>query len=139
MGYVEINACEQQLLPPFGYRWLGCWSLGLSLPQGVPWVRKLSGWLLPLAARALATAPWILGIVLWALPLGRTQPGIGVLLALGGAGGVQDEMNSRGSPGAAPQISQTWGHGWCVAVTRAFTPGDASSLLGWSPPERSSG
>lgn len=40
--------------------------------------QEASGWLLPLAARTLATAPWILGIVLWALPLEMAQLGAGV-------------------------------------------------------------
>lgn len=54
-GYVEINACEQQ--QPTRWRWLwGIGLRGLSLPQTVPWVRKLMDgrhlwelepWLLP--------------------------------------------------------------------------------------------
>lgn len=77
-GYVEINACEQQ--QPTRWRWL--WGSGLSGPQPPPdcSLGQEVEWM---AARALATAPWILGIVVWALPLGRTQPGIGVLASVG--------------------------------------------------------
>ena len=55
---------------------LDCWPLPmhLSLHQALPSDRKLGGWPLPLAARALAPAPRILGILPWALPLEGVQP-----------------------------------------------------------------
>lgn len=107
--------------------------------QAIPWVRKLRGWLLPLEATALATAPWILGINSSLGPAPGKGQAWGRLLW-----GLQDEMNYRGSLGSArspagmgnPQRSWAWGPRWCITATRAFTPGGASSLLGWSPSGR---
>lgn len=106
--------------------------------QAIPWVRKLRGWLLPLEATALATAPWILGINSPLGPASGKGQAWGRLLW-----GLQDEMNRRGSPGSVggtgnPQRSRAWGPRWCITATRAFTPDGASSLLGWSPPGRPS-
>lgn len=112
----------------------GCWPVPMCLRshQARPWARKLSGGLLPLMARALAAAPQILGIVPWALPLERAQPaGQSQFLASGGWGcyGGSKEPCRHGEP---PKVSSL-GHRWGVAATRAFTPGNASSLSGWSP------
>lgn len=63
--------------------------------QAIPWVRKLRGWLLPLEATALATAPWILGINSPLGPASGKGQAWGRLLW-----GLQDEMNRRGSPGS---------------------------------------
>lgn len=79
--------------------------------------QEVSGWLLPLAARTLATAPWILGIVLWALPLEMARPG-GRSMFLA-PGGLRRWTGQGGAPGAArsplgvgdPQIAQAVGIG----------------------------
>lgn len=77
------NALAQQQLA-LAWRWF--W--GVSLHQAIPWVGKLSGWLLPLAVRVLATAQWITKVVPWALPLEKAQCATGVgLTPVGGPGG----------------------------------------------------
>lgn len=99
---------------------LDCWPLPmhLSLHQALPSDRKLGGWPLPLAARALAPAPRILGILPWALPLEGVQPR-GRSQFLASVGMVRQRMDSGGasvdprSPLGTgnPQRSQAWGTG----------------------------
>lgn len=87
-------------------RLLGTGGSGVlvSGPQAVPWVRKLSGWLPPLAARALATARWTrnspLGPAPGKDPAWFRSPGF----SGGGRGPGQDEQQ-RNSRGCSPNIS----------------------------------
>lgn len=100
---------------------------GLSL-HGLSWVRQLSGWLLPHGF--WEESPW-------ALPLEGSLSGAGVGLLLWGSEGNRFSKGCKGPcMGGQPPVISGLGHRWCVASTRAFTPGDASSLLGWLPPGR---
>lgn len=84
--------------------------------------------------------PWPLPRGFWewsprAPPLERVQSGAGVVWLLCPQGDEQVFQGLQGAPWWATLMISGLGHRWLVASTRAFTPGDASSLLGWSPPE----
>lgn len=106
---------------------LGCRPQA-SASTGLSWVGQLSGWLLPHGF--WEESPW-------ALPLEGSLSGAGVGLLLWGSEGNRFSKGCKGPcMGGQPPVISGLGHRWCVASTRAFTPGDASSLLGWLPPGR---